>query len=114
MLTLFVACLSPLTLPFGELALQSPWLSAHGSSPHSLPPTASLQGYACSAKESQLAAYTNVTLRAVCPDDWFETQHLIYVNHCYALPRRKCMGPTPANPTEVRRATRGWRMIAWG
>eukprot|EP00897_Mesotaenium_endlicherianum_P008397 jgi/Mesen1/7586/ME000393S06679 len=51
--------------------------------------------YACSATEEELAQYMNYTARAICPDDWYTTQRLVFDKGCVGLPKRRCRAPMP-------------------
>ena len=67
-----------------------------------LPPSSSPpQGYGCSATDAELARYLDYTPRALCPQDWFFVQRLIFMRDCFSLPRRRCMAVTPARVEEV-------------
>ena len=67
-----------------------------------LPPSSSPpQGYGCSATDAELARYLDYTPRALCPQDWFFVQRLIFTRDCFSLPRRRCMAVTPARVEEV-------------
>lgn len=60
-----------------------------------------VQGYACSAEDSAIAQYLTYKERGVCPDDWPSTQNMIFVNNCFALPKRRCLTLTSATWKEV-------------
>ncbi|CAI7887257.1 unnamed protein product [Closterium sp. NIES-53] len=63
-------------------------------------PPLSWKGYACEAAPSQIQKYTDVEARALCPDDWFFVQELVFLKNCFSLPPRRCLARTPQQPTE--------------
>ncbi|CAI5479759.1 unnamed protein product [Closterium sp. Yama58-4] len=63
-------------------------------------PPLSWKGYTCEAAPSQIQRYTDVEARALCPDDWFFVQELVFLKNCFALPTRRCLARTPQQPTE--------------
>ncbi|CAI5514953.1 unnamed protein product [Closterium sp. Naga37s-1] len=63
-------------------------------------PPLSWKGYACEAAPSQIQRYTDVEARAMCPDDWFFVQELVFLKNCFSLPPRRCLARTPQHPTE--------------
>ena len=68
---------------------------------HSISMPSPFQGYACAASEEEIKAFMSYKKASICPDDWFEVQNLRYVKNCHSLPMRRCLSPTPPNPTEV-------------
>eukprot|EP00271_Cylindrocystis_brebissonii_P003589 TRINITY_DN1471_c0_g1_i1.p1 TRINITY_DN1471_c0_g1~~TRINITY_DN1471_c0_g1_i1.p1 ORF type:complete len:523 (+),score=75.16 TRINITY_DN1471_c0_g1_i1:109-1677(+) len=52
-------------------------------------------GCTCEATVEELTQYFNYTVRELCPDDWFFVQNLIFLKHCYNLPKRRCLARTP-------------------
>ncbi|CAI5975553.1 unnamed protein product [Closterium sp. NIES-64] len=63
-------------------------------------PPLSWKGYACEAAPSQIQKYTDIEARALCPDDWFFVQELVFLKNCFSLPPRRCLARTPQQPTE--------------
>lgn len=54
------------------------------------------------ATEDELKQYFDYEPRKACPDDWLLVQHLVYVENCFALPKRRCLNRTPKVIKEVR------------
>jgi len=59
------------------------------------------QGYECNATRADLERYLDYKPGELCPNDWYFVQRLMFKKDCFALPRRRCLTVTPANPTEV-------------
>ncbi|CAI5485760.1 unnamed protein product [Closterium sp. Naga37s-1] len=58
------------------------------------------KAYACEGSEEELMQYLDYKPRHMCPDDWLDTQALLFHRHCFALPMRRCLSRTPAAHVE--------------
>lgn len=52
------------------------------------------KGYSCSAPDASLQRYLSYDQQQRCPDDWPNTQALIFDHRCFALPHRRCLAAT--------------------
>ncbi|CAI5482084.1 unnamed protein product [Closterium sp. Yama58-4] len=58
------------------------------------------KAYACEGSEEELMQYLDYKPRHMCPDDWLDTQALLFLRHCFALPMRRCLSRTPTTHVE--------------
>ncbi|CAI7917252.1 unnamed protein product [Closterium sp. NIES-54] len=76
--------------------------SCHGDGMVVSSPVPTWKAYACDATEDELLRYLDYEPRRTCPDDWFDSQDLLFSKNCFALPVRRCLTRTPQQLVEVR------------
>ncbi|CAI5513815.1 unnamed protein product [Closterium sp. Naga37s-1] len=74
--------------------------SCHGDGMVVSSPVPTWKAYACDATEDELLRYLDYEPRRMCPDDWFDSQDLLFTKNCFALPVRHCLTRTPQKLVE--------------
>ncbi|CAI5483339.1 unnamed protein product [Closterium sp. Yama58-4] len=74
--------------------------SCHGDGMVVSSPVPTWKAYACDATEDELLSYLDYEPRRMCPDDWFDSQDLLFTKNCFALPVRRCLTRTPQKLVE--------------
>ncbi|CAI6005117.1 unnamed protein product [Closterium sp. NIES-64] len=54
----------------------------------------------CAASDAELKQFLRFHPHATCPDDWELAHRLRFTDHCYVIPPRACLSPTPPDPVE--------------